>query len=334
MCVLVLVGVVRLMGCQAELLRVQLWKAGGPAPHRTASCCSLLLLLHRCTVPLLYRRRGHHAALQGGGADPGARPHPPGRHRQSQVDLPSEAVCHQPGAAGAGARPNRPGDFQPHSRCERTVGWLVGKAAPACLATNASTRLALPLLPPPMLPHLPAPPPCPPAPLAGKAKYDPKRSALVWKIKKFAGEQEHTLAASVELIATTREKRPWSRPPLSLSFQVRVRVCGAAEAGIGGRLWGGRQACRCAPPKHSDVQHSLPCLPRRPWRCAALPRRAHPPPPPRLPLCPRRRCRCTARAASRCSTSRSGRSRATRWTSGCASSARAATTRYASEEEA
>ena len=59
----------------------------------------------------------------------------------------------------------------------------------------------------------------------GKAKYDPKRSALVWKIKKFAGEQEHTLAASVELIATTREKRPWSRPPLSLSFQVCVCMC-------------------------------------------------------------------------------------------------------------
>lgn len=55
---------------------------------------------------------------------------------------------------------------------------------------------------------------------AGKAKYDPKRHALVWKVKKFAGEMEHTLAASVELIATTRDKKPWSRPPLSMSFQV------------------------------------------------------------------------------------------------------------------
>ncbi|KAI3425743.1 hypothetical protein D9Q98_007719 [Chlorella vulgaris] len=55
---------------------------------------------------------------------------------------------------------------------------------------------------------------------AGKAKYDPKRHALVWKLKKFPGETEHTLAASVELIATTRDKRPWSRPPLSMSFQV------------------------------------------------------------------------------------------------------------------
>ncbi|EFN55621.1 hypothetical protein CHLNCDRAFT_35389 [Chlorella variabilis] len=55
---------------------------------------------------------------------------------------------------------------------------------------------------------------------AGKAKYDPKRHALVWKLKKFPGETEHTLAASVELIATTRDKKPWSRPPLSMSFQV------------------------------------------------------------------------------------------------------------------
>ena len=38
----------------------------------------------------------------------------------------------------------------------------------------------------------------------------------------FAGEAEHTLTASVELIATTRERKPWSRPPLSMSFQVGV----------------------------------------------------------------------------------------------------------------
>ena len=36
----------------------------------------------------------------------------------------------------------------------------------------------------------------------------------------FAGEAEHTLTASVELIATVRERKPWSRPPLSMNFQV------------------------------------------------------------------------------------------------------------------
>ncbi|KAK2078228.1 hypothetical protein QBZ16_004097 [Prototheca wickerhamii] len=53
---------------------------------------------------------------------------------------------------------------------------------------------------------------------AGKAKYDPKRGALVWKLKKFAGDAEQSLSASVELIATTREKQQWSRPPVSMSF--------------------------------------------------------------------------------------------------------------------
>jgi hypothetical protein len=45
----------------------------------------------------------------------------------------------------------------------------------------------------PVPPYGPTVPPC----TAGKAKYDPKRHALVWKLKKFAGEAEHTLAAWV-----------------------------------------------------------------------------------------------------------------------------------------
>lgn len=57
----------------------------------------------------------------------------------------------------------------------------------------------------------------------GKAKYDPKRGAIVWKIKKFAGVIEHTLAATVELISTTKERNAWSRPPLSLSFQIPMQ---------------------------------------------------------------------------------------------------------------
>lgn len=55
---------------------------------------------------------------------------------------------------------------------------------------------------------------------AGKAKYDAKKHALVWKIKRFTGSLEQVLVANVELIATTKEKKPWSRPPISLNFQV------------------------------------------------------------------------------------------------------------------
>lgn len=53
----------------------------------------------------------------------------------------------------------------------------------------------------------------------------------MWKLKKFPGETEHTLAASVELIATTRDKKPWSRPPLSMSFQVGEGWKGEGAAG-------------------------------------------------------------------------------------------------------
>lgn len=55
---------------------------------------------------------------------------------------------------------------------------------------------------------------------AGKAKYDPKRGALVWKLKKFPGATEQTLAANVELISTARDRKPWGRPPLGLSFTI------------------------------------------------------------------------------------------------------------------
>lgn len=58
----------------------------------------------------------------------------------------------------------------------------------------------------------------------GRAKYDPRRGALVWKMRKFAGGAEHTLAANVELISTTRERKPWGRPPLSLSFQIPMHA--------------------------------------------------------------------------------------------------------------
>lgn len=57
---------------------------------------------------------------------------------------------------------------------------------------------------------------------AGKAKYDPQRNGLVWKLKKFVGGAEHTLVATVELISTAKEREPGStgRAPMSLHFQL------------------------------------------------------------------------------------------------------------------
>ena len=59
---------------------------------------------------------------------------------------------------------------------------------------------------------------------AGKAKYDSKKHALVWKVKRYQGMSEHALTASVELIATTRERKPWGRPPIAMAFQARTRI--------------------------------------------------------------------------------------------------------------
>jgi AP-2 complex subunit mu-1 len=43
----------------------------------------------------------------------------------------------------------------------------------------------------------------------------------VWKIRRFSGGAEHSLRADVVLVATTKEAKPWARPPISMSFQVR-----------------------------------------------------------------------------------------------------------------
>jgi len=54
---------------------------------------------------------------------------------------------------------------------------------------------------------------------SGKAKYEPEHSAIVWRIRRFPGDTEYTLRGSVNLVPTTSEKA-WSRPPLSMEFQV------------------------------------------------------------------------------------------------------------------
>ena len=42
-------------------------------------------------------------------------------------------------------------------------------------------------------------------------------------MKRYQGMSEHALTASVELIATTRERKPWGRPPIAMAFQARAR---------------------------------------------------------------------------------------------------------------
>lgn len=55
----------------------------------------------------------------------------------------------------------------------------------------------------------------------GKAKYRPEVDAIVWKIRRFPADAEYTLGAEAELSSTVNiQKKAWSRPPISMEFQV------------------------------------------------------------------------------------------------------------------
>eukprot|EP00842_Homolaphlyctis_polyrhiza_P002462 jgi/Hompol1/3216/HPOL_001534-RA len=56
---------------------------------------------------------------------------------------------------------------------------------------------------------------------AGKAKYNGGENSIVWKIARCQGHEELRLTAEAELTATT-VKKAWSRPPISLDFQVHM----------------------------------------------------------------------------------------------------------------
>ncbi|POY70590.1 hypothetical protein BMF94_6368 [Rhodotorula taiwanensis] len=53
----------------------------------------------------------------------------------------------------------------------------------------------------------------------GKAKYVPAENMIVWKIPRFQGGSDTTFTAFASLSSTTMQK-PWSRPPISIDFQV------------------------------------------------------------------------------------------------------------------
>lgn len=54
----------------------------------------------------------------------------------------------------------------------------------------------------------------------GKAKYDPKKGALVWKMRRLAGGAEASAVGAVRLVSTTREPKPWGRAPAQVTFEV------------------------------------------------------------------------------------------------------------------
>ncbi|KAI8639210.1 putative intracellular protein transport-related protein [Parasitella parasitica] len=53
----------------------------------------------------------------------------------------------------------------------------------------------------------------------GKAKYAPSENCIIWKIPRFQGQAEFNLSGEAVLSSMTH-KRVWSRPPISMDFQV------------------------------------------------------------------------------------------------------------------
>ena len=55
--------------------------------------------------------------------------------------------------------------------------------------------------------------------IKGKAKYKSSENAIVWKLKRLGGMKECQISAEVELLPTS-DKKKWSRPPISMNFEV------------------------------------------------------------------------------------------------------------------
>lgn len=53
----------------------------------------------------------------------------------------------------------------------------------------------------------------------GKGKYEADKAAIMWRIKKFQGDQEYILTAVVNTTPTKNEKA-WTKPPITMEFNV------------------------------------------------------------------------------------------------------------------
>ena len=53
----------------------------------------------------------------------------------------------------------------------------------------------------------------------GKARYEPEKEAMLWRIKKFQGETEYTLTAEANL-TPIKTSKVWQQPPITMEFNV------------------------------------------------------------------------------------------------------------------
>ena len=54
---------------------------------------------------------------------------------------------------------------------------------------------------------------------SGRVKYEPDQGGVIWKLRRFPGDQEYFMSGEVEMMSTMGDKA-WSRPPIVMDFQV------------------------------------------------------------------------------------------------------------------
>jgi len=62
----------------------------------------------------------------------------------------------------------------------------------------------------------------------GKAKYEPSETAIVWRIKRFQGQQDYKLKGEANLTHLIKDKA-WARPPIEMDFQVPMFAASGLE---------------------------------------------------------------------------------------------------------
>ena len=53
----------------------------------------------------------------------------------------------------------------------------------------------------------------------GKAKYEPSKGGIVWRIKKFQGGSEALLRCDAKISKKYKDKH-WNKPPITMTFQI------------------------------------------------------------------------------------------------------------------
>uniref|UniRef100_A0A1I8HKP8 MHD domain-containing protein n=1 Tax=Macrostomum lignano TaxID=282301 RepID=A0A1I8HKP8_9PLAT len=62
--------------------------------------------------------------------------------------------------------------------------------------------------------------------MKGKARYKASDNAIVWKIKRMGGMKEWQLSAEIDLLNATDKAKKWTRPPISMNFEVPFAASG------------------------------------------------------------------------------------------------------------